>query len=174
MIERSAVEHPDASIRVKVDCDGLGVGVYDGLYDQKDKIIERVWMERCRREGLDPDSQWQTCQMIPRLDLDIVECHFGGAGGKVDEDDPIGYSNSTGLMWGTVRRCLQEGTLALPDDDALFSQLCSRKYIVGQDGRLELEKKEAMKKRGLRSPDIADALALALYDPNNEWTLDWW
>lgn len=174
MIERSAVEHPDASIRVKVDCDGLGVGVYDGLYDQKDKIIERVWMERCRREGLDPDSQWQTCQMIPRLDLDIVECHFGGAGGKVDEDDPIGYRNSTGLMWGTVRRCLQEGTLALPDDDALFSQLCSRKYIVGQDGRLELEKKEAMKKRGLRSPDIADALALALYDPNNEWTLDWW
>lgn len=174
MIERSANEHPDASIRVKVDCDGLGVGVYDGLYDQKDKIIERVWRERCKREGLDPDSQWQTCQMIPRLDLEIVECHFGGAGGKIDEDDPIGYSNSTGLMWGTVRRYLQEGKLALPDDDALFSQLCSRKYTVGQDGRLELERKEAMKKRGLRSPDIADALALALYDPDNEWTLDWW
>lgn len=32
-----------------------------------------------------------------------------------------------------------------------------------QDGRLEIESKKEMKKRGLDSPDRADALALALY-----------
>ena len=65
------------------------------------------------------------------------------------------------------------GALQIPDDDALISQLSNRRYIVNKDGKLELERKEAMKKRGLPSPDIADALALALYDPNNEWTLSW-
>lgn len=173
MIKHYAVGKQTKIIRVKVDCDGLGVGVYDNLYDQKEKIVEDVWQENCRMLGLNPKEQWQECRSIPRLDLEIVECHFGGAGGKVDEDDPVEYSNSTGLMWGKVRKYLQEGRIRLPDDDALFAQLSSRKYIVNKDGKIELERKEAMKKRGLRSPDIADALALALYDPNNEWTLNW-
>ncbi|EFC97230.1 terminase [Hungatella hathewayi] len=175
MIKRYAVECLDAVIRVKVDCDGLGVGVYDNLYDLTDQIIDEVWRDRCRREGLDPDNgnQWNECQRIPQLDLEIVECHFGAAGGKIDEDDPVEYSNSTGLMWGKIRKLLQTGALQIPDDDALISQLSNRRYIVNKDGKLELERKEAMKKRGLPSPDIADALALALYDPNNEWTLNW-
>lgn len=175
MIKRYAVECLDAVIRVKVDCDGLGVGVYDNLYDLTDQIIDEVWCDRCRREGLNPDNgnQWNECQRIPQLDLEIVECHFGAAGGKIDEDDPVEYSNSTGLMWGKIRKLLQAGALQIPDDDALISQLSNRRYIVNKDGKLELERKEAMKKRGLPSPDIADALALALYDPNNEWTLNW-
>lgn len=175
MIKRYAIECLDAVIRVKVDCDGLGVGVYDNLYDLTDQIIDEIWRDRCRHEGLDPDNgnQWNECQRIPQLDLEIVECHFGAAGGKIDEDDPLEYSNSTGLMWGKVRKLLQAGALQIPDDDALISQLSNRRYIVNKDGKLELERKEAMKKRGLPSPDIADALALALYDPNNEWTLSW-
>lgn len=175
MIKRYAVECLDAVIRVKVDCDGLGVGVYDNLYDLTDRIIDEVWYERCQKKGLNPDdgNQWNECQVIPKLDLEIVECHFGGSGGKIDEGDPVEYSNSTGLMWGKIRKLLQAGTLQIPDDDALISQLSNRRYIVNKDGKLELERKEAMKKRGLPSPDIADALALALYDPNNEWTLSW-
>lgn len=175
MIKRYAIECLDAVIRVKVDCDGLGVGVYDNLYDLTDQIIDEVWRDRCRREGVDPDNgnQWNECQRIPQLDLEIVECHFGAAGGKIDEDDPVEYSNSTGLMWGKVRKLLQAGALQIPDDDALISQLSNRRYSVNKDGKLELERKEAMKKRGLPSPDVADALALALYDPNNEWTLSW-
>lgn len=175
MIKRYAIECLDAVIRVKVDCDGLGVGVYDNLYDLTDQIIDEVWRDRCRGEGVDPDNgnQWNECQRIPQLDLEIVECHFGAAGGKIDEEDPVEYSNSTGLMWGKVRKLLQAGALQIPDDDALISQLSNRRYSVNKDGKLELERKEAMKKRGLPSPDIADALALALYDPNNEWTLSW-
>ena len=95
-----------------------------------------------------------------------MECHFGGTGGKVDEDDPVEYSNSTGLMWGKIRQYLKDKRLNLPDDDTLFSQLTNRRYGVNKDGKLELERKEMMKKRGLPSPDIADALALALYDPD--------
>lgn len=176
MIKQFAREYLQAVIRVKVDCDGLGVGVYDNLYEMKDKIMDEVWEERCKKAGLNPSNpeHGMECEKIPRLDLRIEECHFGGAGGKVDEEDPVEYSNSTGIMWGTVRKFLQEGRLQLPNDDVLFSQLSNRKYIVNKDGKLEMERKEAMKKRGVSSPDIADALALALYDPSNNWTLDWW
>lgn len=167
MIKRYAVQERVNTIRVKVDCDGLGVGVYDNLYDAAGKIMEEAHTERCRLAKRDPEyaAGWPDSQDIPPLDLEIVECHFGGAGGKVDEDDPVEYSNSTGLMWGKVRQFLKDGRLQLADDDALFSQLTNRRYMVSKDGKIELERKEAMKKRGLQSPDIADALALALYDP---------
>ena len=171
MVKRYAIEEQVNVIRVKVDCDGLGVGVYDNLTDLKNQILDEVNEERCRRAERDPEyaSGWDG--EIPPLDLEIQECHFGGAGGRVDDDDPVEYSNSTGLMWGKVRNYLQDGRLKLPEDDALFAQLSNRKYRVNKDGKIELERKEEMKKRGLRSPDIADALAMALYDPDVEYTL---
>ena len=44
---------------------------------------------------------------------------------------------------------------------------------MNSSGRIELERKESMKKRGLSSPDMADALALALHDPVvSDWSLD--
>ncbi len=173
MIKHYAVEERVNTIRVKVDCDGLGVGVYDNLYDIAPQIIDEVYQERLGRAR--KDSGYTACWSgveggtgeagIPQLDLGILECHFGGAGGKADEDDPVEYSNSSGLMWGRVRQYLKDGRLQLPDDDTLFVQLSNRRYRVNKDGKLELERKEDMKKRGLSSPDIADALAMALYDP---------
>lgn len=170
MIKQFAIREDAQVIRVKVDCDGLGVGVYDNLYDLKDQIVDEVHRERCIDAGADPATQGEE---IPRLDLEIQECHFGGSGGRIDEEEPVEYSNSTGLMWGKVRKYLQEGKLSIPNDDLLFTQLTNRKYTVNKDGKLELERKESMKKRGLQSPDIADALALALYDPDADYNLYW-
>lgn len=174
MIKDYATRYPDCRMRVKVDCDGLGVGVYDSLYEQKDQVIDAIWEDRCRKQGLDPEtsSDRRECQAVPRLDLEIIECHFGGAGGKVSEDDPIEYSNSTGLMWGAIRKALQGGTLELPENDTLFSELSNRKYTVNSAGKIEMERKEAMKKRGVKSPDYADSLALSIYDPI-DWSLNW-
>ena len=45
--------------------------------------------------------------------------------------------------------------------------------MVNSAGKIELERKEAMKKRGLSSPDMGDALALALHDPLvSDWSID--
>ncbi len=123
-----------ARVRVKIDCDGLGVGVYDRLYEQ-------------------------------RPPCELFECHFGGRGGRVDDNDPMEMANSTGLMWGQVRQALKENRLKLPADDKLIEQLSNRKYRLCSDGRIVLERKEEMKRRGVPSPDRADALALALYSP---------
>lgn len=160
MIKRLARLCRDVStIRVKIDCDGLGVGVYDRLAEQRESIAAELNAGRA-----------QTDEQIM---LDIVECHFGSAGGTVNADDPIEYQNSTGLMWGTLREALRTKTLVLWPDDKQISQISNRKYFVNSAGRIELEKKDAMKKRGLSSPDMGDALALALYDPAPvTWSLD--
>lgn len=114
-----------------------------------------------------------TPRIPPPFDLQIVECHFGGEGGTISDDDPIEYQNSTGLMWGAVREALRNGTIHLWYDDKQISQLSNRKYAVNSSGKIELERKEAMKKRGLSSPDMADALALALYNPVvSDWSLE--
>ena len=155
-----------AEIHVKIDCDGLGVGVFDRLMELREQIVEEVQAQRDRRYADDED-------VPPPFTLDIVECHFGGEGGTISDDDPIDYQNSTGLMWGAVREALRTQSIKLYPDDKQISQLSNRKYVVNSAGKIELEKKEAMKKRGLSSPDMGDALALALHDPLvSDWSID--
>ena len=164
-VKKYARAHPWAEIHVKIDCDGLGVGVFDRLMELKEQIVEEIERER---EGLYEDDD-----APPAMSLDIVECHFGGEGGTVNDADPVEYQTSTGLMWGTVREALRTQSLKLWPDDKQISQLSNRRYVVNSAGKIELEKKEAMKKRGLSSPDMGDALALALYDPLvSDWSIN--
>lgn len=82
-------------------------------------------------------------------------------------DDGAAYANKGAEMWGVMREWLKTGG-AIPDDNELKSQLETREYgFVLRDGRdaIQLEKKSDMKKRGLSSPDIADALALTFAYP---------
>jgi len=132
----------DTRIEVKVDCDGLGVGVFDRLHELKSQ--EELFAK-----------------------VELYELHFGGRGGQIRLGDPVEYSNTTGLMWGAVREALRNEELTLVYDAELIAQLTNRKYSLNSAGRIELERKEAMKKRGLRSPDRADALALAMYRPRS-------
>jgi hypothetical protein len=53
--------------------------------------------------------------------------------------------------------------IKLPDDKELINQLTSIKFKYSSDGRIKIEGKDEMKKRGLKSPDKADALVMALY-----------
>lgn len=160
LIKKYARLQPWAEVHVKIDCDGLGVGVYDRLCELKDQIIDEVKARRSEQYAdAEPDNK------PPDFTLEIVECHFGGEGGTVSDDDPIEYQNSTGVMWGAVREALRVRSIKLWPDDKQISQLSNRKYTVNSAGKIELERKEAMKKRGLSSPDMGDALALALYDP---------
>ena len=131
-------DYPNVRVNVKVDCDGLGVGLYDRL-----------------REVINEKS----------LNARAVECHFGAKGGKVRNSEPISYFNSTGIMWGLIRTKFKEKSLYIIEDSELINQLTNRKYFIESDGDIRLERKEDMKKRGVHSPDRADALALALYEP---------
>ena len=160
MVKSYARKYPSAAVAVKVDCDGLGVGVYDRLNENREKIVESIMAERQELYG---DGGG-----VPLFSLEIIECYFVAAGVKVEIVDPVEMVNSRGLMWGIVMEKLRKGELTICKSDKLISQLSTRKYTVNSDGKIVLEKKEGMKKRGLKSPDIADALALALYRPKRD------
>lgn len=103
-----------------------------------------------------------------QLRFDVHDIQFGA---KADRSampgaEAVRYANKAAEMWGAMRDWLKGG--AIPDDPALHAQLTSRRYAyVTRDGRdsIALEPKEEMKKRGLASPDRADALALTFAYP---------
>ena len=165
-LKKYVLEYPrTTNFAVKVDCDGIGVGVYDRLKEQEDDILKQMMLVR---DGV-PESDEGKADAA-HITLTITECHFGGIGGTLDEGDPVRFSNNTGIMWGRVRKLLKEGELSIWDNEELIAQLSNRTYTVGSTGKIELEKKESMKKRGVSSPDIADALSLALYNTTADYT----
>lgn len=86
------------------------------------------------------------------------------------------YENLGTEVWAAIRDALEENcsnyiqgeasVIELPNDERLISQLSTRKYRMTSRGRIALERKEDMKKRGLDSPDRADAVTLAFYEPD--------
>lgn len=76
--------------------------------------------------------------------------------------DP-GMLNKRGEIWNALRSWLKEGGSI--DDQQLADELVMPEYKVRLDGKIVLESKDEMKKRGLPSPNRADALALTFAFP---------
>ena len=74
-------------------------------------------------------------------------------------DDPEAYDRKRDEMWGRMKEWLADGG-TIPNDPALIDDLTSPEYDFKLGGQVKLESKKDMKKRGLASPDAADALAL--------------
>ena len=90
---------------------------------------------------------------LKSLNYNVNEVNFGGKA-----QDSKKYANKGSEMWGRMRDWLENASI--PSDIELEQELMGREYGFARDGQLMLEKKSDMKKRGLPSPDIADALAL--------------
>lgn len=75
------------------------------------------------------------------------------------------YANKRAEMWGLCKEWLQDEPCQIPDSDELHSDLSGIKYTFSSNAQLKMEKKEEMKKRGIRSPDSADALCLSFALP---------
>jgi hypothetical protein len=84
-------------------------------------------------------------------------------GGKPLDDKR--YINKRAEMWGELKDWLKDSPCQIPDLDSLQTDICTPKYKYDSNSRIALEKKEDIKKRGLRSPDEADALALTFAFP---------
>ena len=66
--------------------------------------------------------------------------------------------------WGTGRQWLESRACRLPRDEQLRDELVAPRYSFTSDGRIQIESKQQMRTRGLRSPDRADAFLLSLLD----------
>jgi len=63
-------------------------------------------------------------------------------------------------LWFKVRESLEARDCKLADDDALIAELTGVRYDITSAGKIKVESKDEMKKRGLRSCDLADAWCL--------------
>ena len=94
---------------------------------------------------------------LRQLRVDVIDVNFGA---KAEDNR---YNNKRAEMWGNMRDWVKIG--AIPKNRELADDLISVEYSFTPSNRIQLEKKEDMKRRGLASPDLADALALTFAYP---------
>lgn len=95
------------------------------------------------------------------------------------EDHPVDdaqFKNARSEMWWNTRRLMRPtvedgyttaGRVRLVGAPTkLLAQLSAPRYANDSSGRIIVEKKREMKARGVQSPDLADAVNLALYEPH--------
>jgi len=91
----------------------------------------------------------------------VVGINFGSAA-----LDPKRFINRRAEMWWEMRDWLDgDRPVMIPDRDDLHTDLIAPQYKYDSNQRRKLESKDDIKKRGLRSTDCADALALTFAEP---------
>jgi hypothetical protein len=101
---------------------------------------------------------------LRQLGHGVVGVNFGARGGRGSDGASALYANKGAEIWGAMKAWLEAGG-AIPDDRALVDDLTGRDYGFNARNEIQLESKEDMKRRGLASPDLADALALTFAYP---------
>lgn len=112
--------------------------------------------------------------------IEILVDAIGMGAGVADRLNELGLpcvavnvSESSGLLgqgvrmrdelWYRAKMALTENGLALPYDEELATELSTPKAEYSSAGKLKVEGKRDMKRRGFASPDKADAVLLTLY-----------
>ena len=132
----------------KNDNDGVIAGkiaAFEDQYQAQAVFIDQGYGTGVYSFGLTMGRQWRLVA-------------FGSASGK------RGYANKRAEMWGALRDWLRDGGV-LEDGDVIHDDLIGPEAFVNAKGEIQLEKKEDMKRRGLPSPNEADALALTFAFP---------
>lgn len=63
-------------------------------------------------------------------------------------------------LWWKAREWFDARDCTIIQDDGLKGELCTARYDYTSSGKILIESKDEMKKRGLKSPDLADAFCL--------------
>jgi hypothetical protein len=187
-ISRQLIE--DAQLREMSDPDpyaGLVMGVDLARFGDDESVIMFRQGRNARTLPHMSFKHKDTMQMasiiadwINKMDPDAICIDTGGVGGgvydrlremgyrngvhsiefgKKAEDPDSSFGNIRTEIWDRMRSWLSQGCIST--DANLDDELAGPRYeYMGRSDKQILEPKEKMKKRGLKSPDNADALAL--------------
>ena len=72
------------------------------------------------------------------------------------------YLNLRSELWFKTKAWFEDRACKLPKDDQLVAELTGIRYSFTSSGKMKAESKDEMRKRGLASPDLADALCLTM------------
>jgi hypothetical protein len=96
----------------------------------------------------------------------VKAVNFGSEPQDVIQKEKGGPRNRRAEMWKRSKEWLADvGGAQIPDSDSLQADACAPGYRYDMHSRLLLESKEDIGKRGARSPDEWDAVALTFAEP---------
>lgn len=186
---------PDAPLVIGVDPAGAGGDRFAIAWRRGDMILKVEHRNKLEHDEavawissiIDSDKPNRVCidrgsfgnniisslrNMNARYHEVIKGVDFGGTS-KSKKANPkrAGPWNIRAEIYGRMRDWLVEGG-AIPDDDDLASDLSSPKIRYRANNDWILESKTDMRARGVRSPDLADAVALTftVQEFFNEWS----
>ena len=123
----------------------------------------KAWADDLRIPAVFVDESGVGGGVVDRLGVLGVPVYGVDGGGKARR--PSQFADMRAEIFWEIARLLREDAIDLPDDPVLVSQLLALRYEISSTGRIRLESKTRLKKRGIPSPDRADALALAFMEP---------
>lgn len=167
-----------------IGCDPAGDGVNDpdrtAIAFRQGRVVKRVEYH----QGLDTmQIAGKLAGYAREMQPDMIFVDKGGLGAGVYDrlvelgvnvtgvnsataaNDPERYENKRAEMWWLMKEWFADQPCRIPNSAALISDITAPQPRASSNGRRLVEKKEDMKRRGLRSPDGADAVALTFAQP---------
>jgi len=80
--------------------------------------------------------------------------------GEVAAFDPTRYMRLRDELWFRAKEWFDTRAVMIPRDQGLIGELTVPKYKIESSGKIKVESKDEMKKRGVKSPNKADAFNL--------------
>lgn len=99
---------------------------------------------------------------LRQLQIPVMEVDFGSAADGGDANDGTKYANKRAEIWGRMRSWLSGGCIPARVHGlelTLVDELTGPAYGMNGKEAIQLESKKEMRKRGVPSPNVADALA---------------
>lgn len=92
----------------------------------------------------------------------LRELKLPARGINVSESPAMGatYLNLRAELWHKLKAWLERRDCKIPNDEDLIAELATVRYTFTSNGKVKIESKDDIRRRGLKSPDKADALCL--------------
>jgi phage terminase large subunit len=133
---------------IHIDVIGMGAGVVDRLREK----LEEIGNDHCTVREVN------VAEATKKEYRGII--NIRAEDGKSIEHKPPQPERHRDELWWCVREWLLNDDPSIVDDSGLLTELVSPCYKVTSSGKIKIEGKDEMKKRGLSSPNKADALGL--------------
>lgn len=132
-------------------------------YNKKDTVFTTGVIESKHKnkafDAIGVDDGSMGGGVVDNLNADDIDVEPFVFGSSAIEDER--FENLKAEIFWNLREDIKNKKISLPDDKELINQLCSIKYGFTRKGKIKIESKDDMKRRGFKSPDKADSLAIA-------------